>query len=336
MIKKAIYMTNNPGTIDKVYSDRVKNLLKTELAFPNEVINKKNLDAYASFLAETEYIFTTWGMTELSTDEINRYFPNLKVIFYAAGSVRYFAENFLNRGVKVSSAWVVNGYPVTELTISQILLAGKGYFRTVQTMKDSNSWREAAKTANLYDGNYNSKVGILGVGAIGSRVAQMLSPFDIELYAYDPYLSEEKAASLNVKKASLEYIFSTCDIVSNHIANIPQTIGMLDGKLFTLLKPNATFINTGRAQQLVESDFISMLKQRPDVTALIDVTDPEPPVAGSELYTLKNVFMTPHIAGCMNRECYRLSECMYEEYKLYESEGRLNYNVDIKMLENMA
>lgn len=335
MKKKAIYM-GRTDLIDKVYSDRIKNLLLTELSFPNEVIGKKNLDAHESFLSEAEYIFTTWGMEELSPDEINRYFPKLKVIFYAAGSVRYFAENFLNCGVKVSSAWVMNGYPVTEFTISQILLAGKGYFRTVQTMKDTNSWREAGKVANLYDGNYNSKVGILGVGAIGSRVSQMLAPFNIEIYAYDPYLSDEKAASLNIKKASLEHIFSTCDIVSNHIANIPQTIGMLDGKLFNLLKPNATFINTGRAQQLVEADFISMLKQRPDVTALIDVTDPEPPVAGSELYTLKNVFMTPHIAGCINRECHRLSECMYEEYKLYESEDRLNYNVDLTMLENMA
>lgn len=335
-MKKAIYMTNRVETINKVYSDNVKNLIQTELEFPNEIINRKNLDANADFLSETEYIFTTWGMENLSPDEITRYLPNLKVIFYAAGSVRYFAENFLNLGIKISSAWVVNGYPVTEFTISQILLAGKGYFRTIQTMRDTKSWREASKTANLYDGNYNSKVGILGVGAIGSRVAQLLAPFNIELYAYDPYLSDEKAASLNIKKASLEYIFSTCDIVSNHIANIPQTVGMLDGKLFSLLKPNCTFINTGRAQQLVESDFIAMLKERPDVTALIDVTDPEPPAAESELYTLKNVFMTPHIAGCINRECYLLSECMYEEYKLYESEGKLNYNVDIKMLENMA
>lgn len=335
MTKKAIYM-GRAASVDKVYSERIKNLLSAELEFPNELISKKNLDANESFLSGTEYIFTTWGMEELSVEEINRYFSKLKVVFYAAGSVRYFAENFLNCGVKVSSAWVMNGYPVTEFTISQILLAGKGYFRAVQTMKDTKSWREAGKVSDFYDGNYNSKVGILGVGAIGSRVAQMLAPFNIELYAYDPYLSDEKAASLNLKKSSLEYIFSTCDIVSNHIANIPQTVGMLDGKLFNLLKPNATFINTGRAQQLVEADFISMLKQRPDVTALLDVTYPEPPVDGSELYTLKNVFMSPHIAGCINRECHRLSECMYEEYKLYESESRLNYNVDIKMLENMA
>jgi phosphoglycerate dehydrogenase-like enzyme len=82
---------------------------------------------------------------------------------------------------------------------------------------------------------------------------------------------------------------------------------------------------------------IEALKNNKTLTALLDVTDPEePPKTGSELYDLENVILTPHIAGVGGHELYRLSDCAYDEYKLYESEKRLNYEVTLEMLEYMA
>ena len=66
----------------------------------------------------------------MTEDQIAEYFPNLKAVFYGAGSVQGFARPFLKSGVKVFSAWAANAVPVAEYTLSQILLANKGFFQT--------------------------------------------------------------------------------------------------------------------------------------------------------------------------------------------------------------
>ena len=76
---------------------------------------------------------------------------------------------------------------------------------------------------------------------------------------------------------------------------------MLNGSLFSLMKPNATFINTGRGAQVVEADLIDALKAEPNRVALLDVTMPEPPKPDSLFYKMDNVFLSPHIAGSHRR-----------------------------------
>ena len=137
---------------------------------------------------------------------------------------------------------------------------------------------------------------------IGRNVIKRLQSYAINILVYDPFLTEEAAAEMHVRKASLEEIFSTCQTVSNHVANLPETVGMYDYELFRLMKDNAVFINTGRGAQVVEEDLIRILEEKPDLTAVLDVTWPEPPVQESRLYTLQNVFLTPHIAGSLGLE----------------------------------
>jgi phosphoglycerate dehydrogenase-like enzyme len=93
------------------------------------------------------------------------------------------------------------------------------------------------------------------------------------------------------------------------------------------MRHGATFINTGRGAQVNEADMIDVLKARPDLTALLDVTFPEPPVEGSELYTLPNVKLSSHIAGSLNDEVHRMSEYMIDEFKRFISGGELRYEV---------
>ena len=96
-----------------------------------------------------------------------------------------------------------------------------------------------------------------------------------------------------------------------------ENIGVLNGALFERMRPNAVFINTGRGRQVNEPEMIRVLKERPDLTALLDVTYPEPPVPGSELYTLPNVHLSPHIAGSMNDEVRRMAVSAIDEFKRY-------------------
>ena len=98
------------------------------------------------------------------------------------------------------------------------------------------------------------------------------------------------------------------------------------------MRYGATFINTGRGAQVNEADMIAVLKERPDLTALLDVTYPEPPEPGSELYTLPNVKLSGHIAGSINNEVHRMSEYMIDEFKRFISGGELRYEVKEEML----
>ena len=203
-------------------------------------------------------------------------------------------------------------------------------------MTSARKRKEAREYSSSCPGSFGCKIGLIGVGMIGSMVAERLKDYRYEVLAFDPFCSEEKAARLGVKLCTLETIFSECQVISNHLANNRQTVGMLNGALFDLMKDNATFINTGRGAQVVEADLIRVMTEKPNATAILDVTFPEPPHEDSPFWDLENVFLTPHIAGSQSDECHRMAEYMFEEY-LALTEGReTRYSVSEAMLATMA
>lgn len=105
---------------------------------------------------------------------------------------------------------------------------------------------------------------------------------------------------------------------------------MLNKELFKKFLPNATFLNTGRGAQVVESDLVEVLEKRSDVTAILDVTEPEPPIEGHEFYSLPNCILTPHIAGSKGKEVNRMAEYMEEEYIKFINNKPTDYNVTLK------
>lgn len=265
-----------------------------------------------------EYIFSTWYMPEFTEEEITRYFPKLTAIYYAAGTVKYFAEPFLKKDIRVFTAASANGIPVAEYATSQIMLANKGYFQAQRGYKWPiwhRGYFKARGYAERKYGNYGAKVGLLGCGAIGSKVAELLKPYNIDVFVYDPYLPDERATSLGVKKMSLEEIFKTCDVVSNHLPDIPDTKGVIDEVLLSSMKPTATLINTGRGAQVNEKALNKVLKKNPDMCALLDVSSHEPLWPWSPLYWRKNCFLTPHIAGSLSNEEERMVEYMVQAYR---------------------
>ena len=287
--------------------------------------------------SKVETIFTTWGMPAFTEEEIRNAFPSLKAVYYAAGSVRYFAAPFLSCGMRVHSAWAANAVPVAEYTTAQILLANKGFFKSCRLCSKERALRDEAKRyAEEKNGNFDASVGIIGAGMIGKMVIRALKSYDLKVLAYDKFLSKEELAALGAEKVTLDALFSRCDTISNHIANLPETVGMLRYEHFSRMKKNATFINTGRGAQVVEEDLLRALLEEPDRTAILDVTDPEPPFENSKLYNLPNVFLTPHIAGSSGNEVRRMGEYMLEEYRRGARNERFLYEVTPKMLETMA
>ena len=314
-----------------VVRDRLTSLTDCDCA----LYRKADVLADPAKFADTEYIFSTWGMPAFTEEEIKADLPALKAVFYGAGSVQGFARPFLNCGVKVFSAWAANAVPVAEYTVAQIILAGKDFFVQSRLLAAEDRAAAVARHGGHF-GNYRKRVGLIGCGMIGSLVAEMLKVYDLEVLAFDPFMTPEKAQKLGVTPCSLEELFATCSVVSNHLANNAQTQKMLTYKHFSAMLPYATFLNTGRGAQVVEEDLVRALAERPDLTAVLDVTHPEPSPAGHPFYSLPNCFMTPHVAGSLGGEVVRMAEYMVDEYEAL-TEGRpVRYEVTLKMLETMA
>lgn len=331
---KAVFICNNKKKLFAVYPDRVIETLAAT-GIERVAYNRDEVLAEPSRFADTEFIFSSWGMPAFTEEEIAACFPSLRCVFYAAGTVQSFARPFLNRGVKVFSAWAANGVPVAEYTVAQIVLSNKGFFAHSALVKQGRL-EETKPLKEAYPGNYEEKVGLIGAGMIGSMVAERLRDYHLEVLVFDPFLSDERAAALGVRRCGLDEIFSTCRVVSNHLANNAQTRGMLTYAHFSQMLPYATFINTGRGAQVVEDDLVRALTERPDLTALLDVTYPEPPVEGHPFYSLPNCVLTPHIAGSLANEFHRMAEYMADEYALYAAGKPCRYVVSLKMLETMA
>ena len=286
-----------------------------------------------------EYIFSTWYMPEFTEEEITRCFPKLTAIYYAAGTVKYFAEPFLKKDIRVFTAASANGIPVAEYATSQIMLANKGYFQAQRGYKWPiwhRGYFKARGFAERKYGNYGSKVGLLGCGAIGSKVVELLKSYKISVCVYDPYLTDERSTTLGVTKVSLEEMFRTCDVVSNHLPDIPETRGIINYELLSSMKPMATFINTGRGAQVDEKALNKVLRQHKDMCALLDVSSHEPLWPWSPLYWRKNCFLTPHIAGSLSYEEERMVEYMVQAYR-DTLEGKQNpYETSLEIIAKQS
>jgi phosphoglycerate dehydrogenase-like enzyme len=298
------------------------------------LINPTNFDRHLDRLSEVEVGFSTWGMPKFTTEQVAR-MPKLKAVFYAAGSVQAFARPLLAADVKVFSAWVANGIPVAEFTLSQILLSCKGYFRNIHEIH-SNPQANIRKTAPSGPGIYNATVALIGFGVIARKLSELLRNFSVNVLVVDPFVDDNTLREYGVTRATLEEAFADALVVSNHLPNIPPTVGMLEGKHFRSMRDGASFINTGRGQQIREDEMIAVLRDRPDLTALLDVTFPEPSPPESPLYTLPNVRISSHIAGSINNEVVRMADFMLEEYDRWIAGRPTRYEVTLEMLEAMA
>jgi len=330
-LPRAVFLSSSPDgrAIPRVFPQEVREEIRRYVDLSDTIYLPDSVPA------DTEYVFSTWGMPQMTEEEIAARLPKLRAIFYGAGSVQSFARPFLSRGIAVHSAWGANAVPVAETTVAEIVLANKGFYSATRIFKEQGKLAATAHIAN-YPGNYNGKIGLLGAGMIGSLVAEMLKQYKLDVLVFDPFVSDEKLAALHAKRASLDEIFSECDVISNHLANNPATVGMLTYCHFSRMKPYATFLNTGRGAQLIEDDLISALREVPTRTAVLDVTFPEPPVPGHPFYTMPNVILSPHLAGSHQNEVERMGVYMAEECARVLSGEKAKWQVTKKMLETMA
>ncbi|WP_455381657.1 NAD(P)-dependent oxidoreductase, partial [Salinispira pacifica] len=134
-------------------------------------------------------------------------------------------------------------------------------------------------------------------GEIGQKVARRLSGFDVEIVAFDPFISAPPAG---VRLVDLEELMVVSDFVTIHARHTPQTEKLISAALIARMKPTAYLINTSRSAIVDEPALYEALREGRIAGAALDVFDKEPPGADYPLVQLPNVTITPHMAGGSN------------------------------------
>ncbi len=144
---------------------------------------------------------------------------------------------------------------------------------------------------------YGRTLGIAGYGAIGAEVAKRALAFGMKVIAYDPYCPIEKMGNDGVEGVDLDTMLSNSDIVSIHLPVLPSTEGIVNKEWFSKMKPTAYIINTARAAVIDQKDFVEALENKLIAGAALDVYWKEPIPSNHPLLSMKNVTLTPHMAG---------------------------------------
>lgn len=332
---KALYIMD-PDLSKKVYQETTQANIKQIADIIGPILSKEdiNKEENQDLLKEVDVIFSGWGAPVFDKDFLDRT-PNLKVIFYGAGTMKsLLTDEVWKRGIRVTTASIANSIPVGEFTLALILLSLKNTWQLSRKVKEDKTFVNGIFLPA--SGIYNSTVGIISFSSIGQGVINHLENFNVDIVLYDPYVSKDTAERFGARLVSLEELFQISNVVSLHSPLLPETVGMITAEHFKSMKENATFINTARGAIIREDDLIEVLKKRNDLTAVLDVTHPEPPAEDSELYTLDNVILTPHIAGSIGNEIGRLGEYMYEEAREYVEKQILEFEITKESYERMA
>lgn len=330
-MKKSLYILGQ-DSFNKIYGpDEQADIARlTEVIAPPQTA--QSIRQNPALLRDAQIVFSGWGAPVLD-EAFLAAAPNLEAVFYGAGSIRHIAtEAFWRRGVVICSAWEMNAVSVAEYTLSQILFCLKRGWQFTLQIKHEGCYPSRVPVP----GAYGSTVSLISLGMVAQRLCRLLKHFELHVLAYDPFATPELAAKLGVTLCSLEEAFQQGDIVSLHTPLLDATRGMITGAHFRLMKTGATFINTARGAIVRETEMIEALQERPDLFAVLDVTDPEPPQPGSPLYTLPNVILTPHIAGTMDNECRRMGRAMVDELQRHLAGKPLFWAINQEMAARMA
>lgn len=283
--------------------------------------------------SDVQALFTGWDSPRLDASLLTL-FPSLRIVFHAGGSVKFLVtDRMWERGIRLTSAARANAVPVAEFTFAQIILSLKHVFQNSRATRDLRRFvRDDAAMPTCY----GSVVGIISAGLIGRMVAERLRALDVRVLCYDPFLSASDARALGVEACSLEELFTRSNVVTCHTPLLPETTYLVREPHFASMKPGSTFINTARGAIVHEPEMIAVLKRRPDLFAILDVTDPEPPLVGSPLYDLPNVLLTPHISGSIGPECRRMGRMMVDEVRRFFADEPLHGEILREQLPKLA
>jgi autoinducer 2 (AI-2) kinase len=235
-------------------------------------------------------------------DEDMKAFSTLKVICSCRGNpVNVDVAAASRHGLLVINAPARNAEAVAELTVALMIMLGRRIQAALSLLRNGPDRKTSEGMRAYFDlrGHelWGKSVGLIGLGAVGCRVAERLRPFRMELAAFDPYAPAERFAQYGVESLGLNELMARSDFVSIHAAVTASSRGLVGAKQLALMKPTAFFINTARSAVTDQGALVTTLQEHRIAGAALDVFDQEPLPDGHPLLTLDNVILLPHIGG---------------------------------------
>lgn len=308
-----VLLLMSQGTFDlQFHAEQVDRL--RELAEVGEPLRLDDLDSpeARAQLAEADVIVTSWGAPPITPTQLAAA-PRLRAILHAAGTVRGLVpDEAWGRGIVVTSAADENARPVAEYTLAAIILAGKrAPFLAAEGRTRRDGWSFADERGDL--SNRGRTIGVVGWSRIGRRTVELLDVLETSaVLVADPTITADDLLGTGAELVDLPELLRRSDIVSLHAPALPETRHLIGADELALMPDGATLINTARGV-LVDTAALEREAASGRLSAVLDVTDPEPLPATSVLYDLPNVMLTPHIAGSLGSEARRMSDHTLDE-----------------------
>ncbi|MGB5747092.1 MAG: hydroxyacid dehydrogenase [Desulfobacterales bacterium] len=185
-------------------------------------------------------------------------------------------------------------------------LAKRFFYLDAQTRKGNFKSRFEYQPQGLS----GKRLGLIGLGRIGSLVAAMCSRiFEMEVWAFDPYVDPKSLQDTGVVlQNDITAVIQTADFLSLHVPLADATRGLMGKDQFDVMKPTAFMINTSRGEVIQEDALVDALNHNKIAGAALDVFETEPPDAQNPLFQMENVILTPHAAALTKDAVAQLAE----------------------------
>jgi len=242
--------------------------------------------------------------TRLNRSDIALGIPRLKVIGRAGVGV----DNIDLEAAKDNRVVVVNAPEATTIAVAEhtlaLMLALARHLPAADASMHAGAWEKSAYTGDELHGK---TLGLIGLGRIGSAVADLARVFGMQILAYDPFLDADDVRSRGAEPVELAELLQTADIVSVHVPHMETTHHLLGPLRLPLMKHGAWLISTSRGGVIDEQALLETLETGQVGRAALDVFAQEPPL-GSALLKQANMILTPHIGGQTHGAQSRVAE----------------------------
>ncbi len=259
------------------------------------------------------------------TAEVIEEAKNLKVIGRAGiGVDNIDIDAATKRGIVVMNTPEGNVITTAEHTIAMLVALARKIPQACISMKGGKWEKKRFQGTELY----NKTLGIVGVGKIGSIVAERAQGLKMNVIAYDPYLSEERANKLGIELVSLDELLAFSDFISIHVPLSQETRNMFNAKLFSKMKTGVRIINCARGGIVNEDDLYDAIKSGKVAGAALDVFETEPP-KDTKLLSLEEVIATPHLGASTLEAQEKVGVAIAEQIVDYLTRGIIRNSVNV-------
>ncbi len=196
------------------------------------------------------------------------------------------------KGIVVMNTPGGNTITTAEHTIALMLALARQVPQATMSLRGGKWEKKRFTGVELF----NKTLGIIGIGKIGSQVAKRAQALAMNIIAYDPYLSEDRANAIGVEKVELKELFSRSNFITIHTPITPETRNLINKETIKKMKKGVRIINCARGGIVNEKDLYDALVEGKVAGAALDVFEKEPP-EGNPLMTLENLICTPHLGA---------------------------------------